>query len=145
MIIPDATGFQAKILLMKISLTKPAKETRMILTALRDDLFINDLAGEYNTLFFTGLRKVLAEQTYVDWVFKTSFINVKNSVRELDQRKSYETGTDAWIESYIKEVKPFHTKLREYKLTYSGSDTQDGLFSDFDNPHSTQLLKKLDH
>ena len=55
-------------------------------------------------------------------------------MRKLDQRKSYETGTDAWIESYINEVKPIHTKLREYKLGYTGTDTQDGLFTDFDNP-----------
>ena len=113
---------------------EPNQETRMVLTALRDDLFINALAGEYNTLFFTGLRKVLAEQTYVDWMFKTSFINVKNSVRQLDQRKTYTTGTDAWIESYINEVKPFHTKLREYKLGYDTTETQDGIFTDFDNP-----------
>ena len=113
---------------------EPSIETRNVLTALRDDLFINDLAGEYNTLFFTGLRKVLAEQTYVDWMFKTSFINAKNSVRQLDQRKTYTTGTDSWIESYINEVKPFHTKLREYTLGYDKTETQDGLFSDFDNP-----------
>ncbi len=97
-------------------------------------MFINDLAGEYNTLFFTGLRKVLSEQTYVDWMFKTSFINAKNSVRQLDQRKTYTTGTDSWIESYINEVKPFHTKLREYRLGYDTTDTQDGIYSDFDNP-----------
>jgi hypothetical protein len=113
---------------------EPSIETRKVLTALRDDLFINDLAGEYNTLFFTGLRKVLAEQTYVDWMFKTSFIKAKNSVRQLDQRKTYTTGTDSWIESYINEVKPFHTKLREYTLGYDKTETQDGLFSDFDNP-----------
>ena len=113
---------------------EPSTETRKILTALRDDLFINDLAGEYNTLFFTGLRKVLSEQTYVDWMFKTSFINAKNSVRKLDQRKTYTKGTDSWIESYINEVKPFHTKLREYKLGYDSTETQDGIFSDFDNP-----------
>jgi hypothetical protein len=76
----------------------------------------------------------LSEQTYVDWMFKTSFINAKNSVRPLDQRKTYTTGTDTWIESYINEVKPFHTKLREYKLGYTGTDTQDGIFTDFDNP-----------
>ena len=111
---------------------EPSQETRKILTALRDDLFINDLAIEYNTLFFTGLRKVLSEQTYVDWMFKTSFINAKNSVRQLDQRKTYTTGTDSWIEDYINEVKPFHTKLREYKLGYSDTETQDGIFSDFD-------------
>ena len=113
---------------------EPSIETRKVLTAFRDDLFINELAGEYNTLFFTGLRKVLAEQTYVDWMFKTSFINAKNSVRQLDQRKTYTTGTDSWIESYINEVKPFHTKLREYTLGYNKTETQDGLFSDFDNP-----------
>ena len=113
---------------------EPSQETRFILTALRDDLFIGDLAIYYNTLFFTGLRKVLAEQTYVDWMFKTSFVNAKNSVRKLDQRKTYTTGTDSWIESYINEVKPFHSKLREYKLGYTGTDTQDGIFSDFDNP-----------
>ena len=113
---------------------EPTKETRNILTALRDDLFINELAVEYNNLFFIGLRKVLQEQTYVDWLFKTSFINVTNTVRKLDQRKSYTAGTDSWVESYINEVKPFHSKIREYKLGYESTDTQDGIFSDFDNP-----------
>ena len=82
---------------------------------MRDDLLINELAVEYNTLFFTGLRKVLSEQTYVDWMFKTSFLNAKSSVRPLDQRKTYTVGTDSWIESYINEVKPFASKIREYK------------------------------
>ena len=113
---------------------EPAIETRKVLTALRDDILINDLAVEYNTLFFTGLRKVLSEQTYVDWMFKTSFINATNSVRKLDQRRTYTIGTDTWVESYINEVKPFHTKLREYKLGYQGTDTQDGIYTDFDNP-----------
>ena len=113
---------------------EPTIETRKILTALRDDLFINDLAIEYNTLFFIGLRRVLSEQTYVDWMFRTSFVNARNSVRTLDQRKTYTIGTDEWVQDYINEVKPFHTKLREYKLGYTGTDTQDGIFTDFDNP-----------
>jgi len=131
----DASGFAGEDTFDDNSFDQePAQETRKILTALRDDLFINELAIEYNTLFFTGLRKVLSEQTYVDWMFKTSFINAKNSVRPLDQRKTYTTGTDSWIESYINEVKPFHTKLREYRLGHTGTDTQDGLFTDFDSP-----------
>ena len=113
---------------------EPSIELRKILTALRDDLLINELAVEYNTLFFTGLRKVLSEQTYVDWMFKTSFLNAKSSVRPLDQRKTYTVGTDSWIESYINEVKPFASKIREYKLGQTGSDTQDGIFTDFDAP-----------
>ena len=131
----DATGFAgADTFDDNFFDQEPALETRNILTALRDDIFVNDLAIEYNTIFFTGLRKVLSEQTYVDWLFKTSFINAKNSVRELDQRKTYTAGTDSWIESYINEVKPFHTKLREYKLGYNKTETQDGVFSDFDSP-----------
>jgi len=113
---------------------EPVTETRKALTALRDDLFIGDLAVEYNTLFFIGLRKVLEEQTYVDWMFKTSFINAVNRVRQFDQRKTYTTGTDSWIEDYINEVKPFHTKLREYKLGYSAPEQHDGVITDFDNP-----------
>ena len=131
----DATGFAGEDTFDDNRFDQePRIETRKTLTAIRDDLFINDLAQEYNTLFFTGLRRVLSEQTYVDWMFKTSFINAKNSVRPLDQRKSYTTGTDAWIEDYINEVKPFHTKIREYKLGYTSSETQDGIFTDFDNP-----------
>jgi hypothetical protein len=64
---------------------EPTTETRKVLTALRDDLFIDELAVEYNTLFFTGLRKVLSEQTYVDWMFKTSFINATNLDRRIYQ------------------------------------------------------------
>ncbi len=131
----DATGFAGEDTFDDNFFDQePAIETRKVLTALRDDLFINDLALEYNTLFFTGLRKVLSEQLYVDWMYKTSFVNAKNSVRQLDKRKTYTSGTDNWIESYINEVKPFHTKLREYTLGYAGTDTQDGIFTDFDNP-----------
>ena len=131
----DATGFAGDDTFDENFFDQePTTETRRILTALRDDLFINDLAVEYNTLFFTGLRRVLSEQTYVDWMFRTSFINAKNSVRPLDQRKTYTIGTDSWVESYINEVKPFHTKLREYRLGHTGTDTQDGIFTDFDNP-----------
>ena len=38
------------------------------------------------------------------------------------------------MRDYVNEVKPFHTKLREYKLGYVGTDTQDGIFTDFDSP-----------
>ena len=112
----------------------PTIETRKILTALRDDIFVGDLAVEYNNIFFIGLRKVLEEQLYVDWMSKTSFINVTNSLRPLDQRKTYRVGTDDYVESYINEVKPFHTKIREYKLGYTALDTEDGINTDFDLP-----------
>ena len=127
---------------------EPSTETRNVLTALRDDIFIGELKVEYNNLLFVGLRKVLEEQLYVDWLFKTSFLNVKNNFRELIQRKTYTTGADSYVEEYIKEVKPFHTKLREYKVGYKKTETQDGLFTDFDNPafydSDTKQIRNID-
>ena len=70
---------------------------------MRDDILVGALKVEYNNLFFVGLRKVLEEQLYVDWLFKTSFLNVKNNFRELTQRKTYTTGADQYVEEYIKE------------------------------------------
>ncbi len=113
---------------------EPNQETRQVLKALKEDFFKGDLSIEYNNLFFVGLRKVLEEQTYVDWMFKTSFITAVNEVRKLDTRKTYTKGTDTWIESYINEVKPFHTKLRNYKLGYYAPEQHDGVITDFDNP-----------
>ena len=131
----DATGFDGEDNFDDNTFDQePVTETRQVLTALRDDLLIGNLAVEYNTLFFIGLRKVLEEQTYVDWMFKTSFINAVNKVRQFDQRKTYTIGTDSWIESYINEVKPFHTKLREYKLGYNAPEQHDSVITDFDNP-----------
>jgi hypothetical protein len=112
----------------------PTIETRNILKALRDDIFIGDLKVEYNTLFFTGVQRVLSEQFYVDWLFKSSFISMTNSLRPLSQRKTYTVGTDDYIEKYIDEVKPFHTKIRDYKLAYTATETQDGINTDFDLP-----------
>ena len=67
-------------------------------------------------------------------MFKSSFLNITNSLRPLNQRKTYTTGKDDYVESYINEVKPFHTKIREYKLKYTNSETHDGINTDFDLP-----------
>ena len=113
---------------------EPTTELRKILQALKDDIFVGDLLVEYNNIFFIGLRKVLQEQLYVDWLAKTSFINVTNFLRPLDQRKTYKVGTENYVESYINEIKPFHTKIREYKLGYTNLDVQRGTNTDFDLP-----------
>ena len=113
---------------------EPIIETRSILTALRDDIFTGSLIKEYNTIFFIGLRYVLSEQPYVNWLFKSSFLNITNSLRPLNQRKTYTVGKDDYVEKYIKEIKPFHTKIREYKLKYTNQEIHGGIHTDFDLP-----------
>ena len=67
-------------------------------------------------------------------MFKSSFLNITNSLRPLNQRKTYTVGKDDYVEKYIKEIKPFHTKIREYKLKYTNQEIHGGIHTDFDLP-----------
>ena len=52
--------------------TEPQVETRNIIQAVKNDIFIETLEVELNKLIFAMLRFVLKEQPFVDWLFKTS-------------------------------------------------------------------------
>jgi len=110
----------------------PYRELRLILETLRDHIFIDDLLIEYNDLFFASIRYVLSEQSSVDWLFKTSFIKVKHYSGKLSQRKSYAPSNAADYEKYIREVKPYKTKIREYVTGYTADDSAVVQCTDFD-------------
>jgi hypothetical protein len=112
----------------------PNIEIRNILTALNNDIFINTLQGEFNKLFFVMVNYLLTEQTYVDWLFKSSFISITHKLRTLSQFPSYIVDNQTYYQDYINEVKPFRTKIREYKIDYTGDDTFGGDITDFDLP-----------
>ena len=112
----------------------PNNEIRNILSSLNDDIFIDTLQGEFNKLFFVMVNYLLTEQTYVDWLFKSSFISVTHKLRTLSQFPSYVIDNQTYYEDYINEVKPYRTKIREYLIDYTGNDTFDGDITDFDLP-----------
>ena len=112
----------------------PNNEIRNILLALNNDIFINTLQGEFNKLFFVMVNYLLTEQTYVDWLFKSSFISVTHKLRTLSQFPSYIVDNQTYYQDYIDEVKPYRTKIREYLIDYTGNDTFDGDITDFDLP-----------
>ena len=112
----------------------PSIELRKILEALREDIFVNQLSQDFINLFFVFVYFVLDEQKYVDWVFKTSFINVLHKVRGLTQPQIYVNENQEYYREYIEEVKPYHTTIREYIVDYQGSDNVNGYTTDFDVP-----------
>ena len=112
----------------------PSIEIRNILIALRDDIFINSLGDEFNKLFFVLVNYILQEQVSVDWIFKTSFINVFHKLRELSQPPSFVLDNQGYYQQYIEEVKPYRTILREYVVDYVGLDTVGSNVTDFDLP-----------
>jgi hypothetical protein len=112
----------------------PDLEIYYILQALKEDIFVRNLKVNWNLLFFKAVKYAMSEQKLLDWAFKTSFINVKNIIGDLDQRPVYKLDSDQYFEEYIKEVKPYHTKIRNYIPTYLSQDTADLRVTDFDLP-----------
>jgi len=110
------------------------QETYNILQAVKEDLFVNDLKVHYNLLFFQAVKYALTEQKRLDWAFKTSFINVTNNAGSLDQRSTYKLQNSEYYESYIKEVKPYHTQIRNFTTRYNQVEPSATYITDFDFP-----------
>jgi hypothetical protein len=112
----------------------PTIELRNIVLALKNNIFINTLNGQFNKLFFVMLNYILSEQRMIDWAFKTSFISILHKLRKLEQFPNYIKDNQSFYEDYINEVKPYRTKIREYVIDYSGFDNSDLHVTDFDLP-----------
>jgi hypothetical protein len=109
-------------------------EIRNILEALENDIFIKDLSIEQRNMFFVLIRHILSEQTSVDYAFKTSLLTVLHKLRDLDQNPGYQKDNQTYLQDYINEVKPYHTKIREYLLNYAKLENNYIGNSDFDLP-----------
>lgn len=112
----------------------PVKELRNIFRAIKEDIFIGDLRVEWNNLFFSCIRYVLHEQSYVDWIFKTSFVNAIHNVGPLAQKTSFRSDSLESYQEYLNEVKPYRTTIREYTSRYTTLDDTNTNFTDFDLP-----------
>lgn len=109
-----------------------AVELRIIITAIRDKIFVDNLRVEYLKLFFSSLRYVLHEQVFIDWAFKTSFVKATHNVGELHEKVTYNNDNLSNFEDYINEVKPYRTKVREYVSSYNKTDYARQSTTDFD-------------
>ena len=112
----------------------PDLELQYILKALKDDIFINELKVNWNLLFFKAVKYAFTEQKLLDWAFKTSFINVTNSAGELNQPPVYKLQDSSFYENYINEVKPYHTKIRNFTTEHSILEESNTRIDDFDFP-----------
>ena len=114
--------------------TEPVTEGRLILNALKNDIFVDNLAIKWQELFFASIRYVLSEQQNVDWIFKTSFVKAKHNVGDLSQKINYQNDNLSSYNDYINEVKPYKTNIREYLSAYENVDNTNTQTSDFDVP-----------
>jgi len=112
---------------------QPITELRNIFNAVIEDVYTDELEGEWNKLWFFSIQQILAEQLYVDWAIKTSFLTVENDLKNLSTDPTYKPDQQQALLSYIDEVKPFHTKVRQYRVNYAKTDTFGSDITDFDN------------
>jgi hypothetical protein len=100
----------------------PDFELYYVLMALKNDIFVRELKVNWNLFFFAAVKYALTEQKLLDWAFKTSFVNVVNTMGNLDQRPVYRLDNESYYEEYVNEVKPYRTKIRTYKTNYTVID-----------------------
>ena len=112
----------------------PALPLRMILTALNQHILTGDLMPVADSAFFAVMRFVLQENLSVDWLFRTSFINVKHRVKNLNRQTNYRQDDEQFVRDFVNETNPYHTRIREYTNVYSATDTALTATSDFDLP-----------
>lgn len=117
-----------------------ARELRNIFAAIKQDLFIGNYAVEWNKLFFASIRHVFSEQPYIDWVFKTSFLNATHNIGPFTSPPNYKNDNLSSYQDYINEVKPFRTTVREYISCYTQPETYKSSTSDFDLPPAYSIF-----
>lgn len=121
----------------------PDLELEYILSALKNDIFINELSVNWNLLFFSAIRYALVEQKLLDWAFKTSFINVVNNAGTLDQRPVYRLQSGDNFENYVEEVKPYRTNIRSFTTNYTSIENSQSYTTDFDLPVTYDKTSKI--
>ena len=141
----NSYGFDARSFDSYFYDNQPIKETRIILETIRDNLFVGDLSVEYNKLWFASLRYVFAEQNFVDWAFKTSFVKAKHNLGKLDQDITFDNDNLPSYEEYINEVKPYSTTIREFISAYDNLDNTQSVVTDFDlTPAYNDVSKRIE-
>ena len=112
----------------------PILETRQIIRSLNEEIFTGDQLIYRNELLVLMFNYILTEQTAPNWLFKTSLVDVSHKIRDLIPFAIYRSDNQDFVLDYIKEVKPYHVKIKEFSLRYDGNDVYQGNLTDFDIP-----------
>lgn len=127
-------GFDVEVFDAQYFDEEPVIETRKIIQAINEELFIDDLAIYRNKALILMFNFILSEFKAPDWLMKTSLIDVRHKIRELLPFQVFRQDNQDFVLDYIQEVKPYHVQIREFNLAYNGQDQFSGSLTDFDSP-----------
>jgi hypothetical protein len=116
----------------------PSEETRNIIRALNEQIYIQDLLIYRNKsliLLFEYIQSETAEsQNFLPWLNKTSLVDVAHTIRELKPYEVFKTDNQEFLAGYINEVKPYHVVIKDFLFKYTGAEVFEGDITDFDLP-----------
>jgi hypothetical protein len=120
-------------------------EIRFIIRSINEELLIKDFSHHKNDLLILAFNYILSEQGNVDWLYKTSLIDVKHNMRSLIPYPTYRRDDQDFVLDYLNEVKPYHTKIKEFIVSFDGLDEIGGSILDYDVPsyYDTTFLKYI--
>jgi hypothetical protein len=127
-------GFDVEVFDAQYFDQEPVIETRKIIQAINEELFVNDLLIERNRSLTLMFDFVLSEFSAPGWLIKTSLVDVTHRIRSLLPYQNYSRDNQEFVLDYIQEVKPYHVQVREFNLIYNGFDQWFGDMTDFDLP-----------
>jgi len=127
-------GFDVEVFDAQYFDQEPVIETRKIIQAINQELFIDDLLIERNRSLTLMFDFVLSEFAAPEWLVKTSLIDVEHRIRALLPFQNYIRDNQEFVLDYIQEVKPYHVQIREFNLKYNGFNEWFGDMTDFDLP-----------
>ena len=112
----------------------PQTETRYILRALNEEIYIKELQIEKNSSLILMFNYAYSEFTNPAWLVKTSYVDVSHNIRSLLPYQTYLEDNQDFVLNYFQEVKPYHVQVRQFNLIYAGDDNFQGDITDFDLP-----------
>ena len=127
-------GFDLEVFDAQYYDQEPVTETRQIIRAINEELFVADLAINRNRLLILLFEYILTEQSAPEWLTKTSLVDVRHEIRGLVPFQTYRQDNQDFVLDYIQEVKPYHVQVKQFNLVYDGLDSYAGAFTDFDCP-----------
>jgi hypothetical protein len=127
-------GFDVEVFDAQYFDQEPVIETRQIIRAINEELFIDDLSIERNNILILMFNFIYSEFLFPEWLIKTSLVDVDHNIRRLQPYQNYLRDNQTFVLDYIQEVKPYHVQVRAFNLTYTGLDAYPGQILDFDLP-----------
>jgi len=127
-------GFDTEVFDAQYFDQEPVIETRQIIKAINEELFIDDLLIERNQSLMLVFQFIYSEFTSPHWLVKTSYIHVDHVIRGLLPYQLYQPDNQTFVLDYLGEVKPYHVQTLAFNLIYDGIDTFAGALTDYDVP-----------